>query len=265
MGQGPAAMPPAAAIFRPNVSRPWVAGGLLALLAAAALGFAGVQAPPPAAPVGALADLPLVVTPAAGPPSGLTVVMYSGDGGWAAIDRVVAGRLARRGAAVVGVNALRYYRTPRSPAGAAADLARILHTEASDGEVALVGYSFGADPLPFLAARLPADLRARVRRVVLVSPTGAADFRFQLLDWLRPDPEALATAPALRALGGAPVCLYGADDRKAACARLAADGLVRAERLPGGHHFARRYGAVGDAVAAALGLAGPLTSGPQGG
>ena len=100
-------------------------------------------------------------------------VMISGDGGWAGIDKDVSKALSAKGIPVVGWNSLQYFWTARKPDAAARDLERILrHYLAvwSKQEVLLIGYSFGADVLPFFANRLPADLLEQVRLVALLGP-----------------------------------------------------------------------------------------------
>jgi len=74
--------------------------------------------PPATAPV-EVADLPLVEVQPRGTPGRHLAVILSGDGGWAGLDREVAGALAEKGVPVVGWNSLQYYWTPRTPEGAA--------------------------------------------------------------------------------------------------------------------------------------------------
>ena len=71
----------------------------------------------------------------------------------------------------VGLNSLKYFWKARTPEEATRDVARILrhylaawHKE----RVLLIGYSFGADVLPFVVNRLPAELRAHIVSVSLL-------------------------------------------------------------------------------------------------
>ena len=78
-------------------------------------------------------------------------IILTGDGGWAGLDKSLAAGFAARGIPSIGWNSLRYYWTPRTPDGAAADLARIIRhymPEWMAKRVILVGYWFGADVLP---------------------------------------------------------------------------------------------------------------------
>lgn len=74
------------------------------------------QAAAPAAPA-AVSDLPVIeVAAQPGTSSELFAVLLSGDGGWAGLDKEVAAALSKSGVPVVGVDSLRYFWTPRTPA-----------------------------------------------------------------------------------------------------------------------------------------------------
>lgn len=152
-------------------------------------------------------------------------VIYSGDGGWAAIDRGLTDGLVRAGTPVVGYSSLRYFRTARTPQGAADDLAATLRRYmAAWGKrrVILVGYSFGADALPKIVPALPADPRARVRLVALVGLGPEGELAVHPGSWLnRVGPSAYAVAPALTALRDFPmVCIYGSREAHSICPGL---------------------------------------------
>ena len=206
----------------------------------AVLPLLGPVAPP--AGVALPADLPLdtVVDPAA-PPTDLMAVFYSGDGGWAGLDRQVAAGLAQAGIPVVGVDSLAYFWTARTPAGAGADLARILSGYSRlwhRPRVLLVGYSFGADALPAITRTLPPQFRARIARVGLIGLGTGADFQFHLGSWLDvPTAAARPTVPDVVALGGLDmVCIRGTEETDSACP-LVPPGIVHDTVIDGGHHL----------------------------
>ena len=106
----------------------------------------------------------------------------SGDGGWAGLDQDVAAALSAKGIPVVGLDSLRYYWTARTPDGLAADTDRIVRyylAHFGKRRVLLIGYSQGADVLPFAVNRLPAATRARRRRQSR-SPCPSCFFSLQL-------------------------------------------------------------------------------------
>ena len=226
----------------------WIRAVICAGAAVAAPAAARAQAA-----ASAVGDLPLVEVPAQGRPAGdLIAVMLSADGGWATLDRGVAAGLARDGVPVVGWSSLDYYRHPRTPAEASGDLARVLrhYLDAWGGRRALlVGYSFGADVLPLLVNRLPADLRSRVAGVALIGFSPQAVFEFHASEWVGVvRGQKYPTLPEVRRLRDLPVlCIYGTGDHAEACAGL---GMANATivAIPSGHRMSGVTASVGDAV-----------------
>jgi type IV secretory pathway VirJ component len=99
-----------------------------------------------------LSGLPLVEVPATDGGEYLALIL-TGDGGWAALDKAVASGLVRRDISTLGWYSLSYFWRASTPDEASADLERSLrHYLASwkKRRVLLIGYSFGADVLPFM-------------------------------------------------------------------------------------------------------------------
>jgi type IV secretory pathway VirJ component len=206
----------------------------LAAQAAAAL------PPPPAS----LADLPLIEV-RAGQPGATFAVLLSGDGGWAGLDKNVAAALAGKGIDVVGMDSLRYFWSKRTPQGLADDLDRVVRYYAAQWKksgVMLVGYSQGADVLPFALNRLPPPTHGLVRYSVLMGLGQDASFEFHVGNWLgSDDDEALPIKPEASKLDPRKtLCIYGANEKASLCPQLA-PGSVEALQLPGGHHFDGAY------------------------
>lgn len=194
----------------------------------------------------AIADLPLIELTAIGDGDDRLAIIVSGDGGWASLDRDVGEALAARGIPVVGWNSLQYFWTRRTPDTAGADLARVArHYLPTWGKtkLLLIGYSRGAEVLPFMAARLPENLRRAVAEIVLIAPGRTANFTWHAADLLFDvhHEDDLPLGPELERLRGlAVICLYGTDDAESAC-RDISGSAVRSIELPGGHHFGGRY------------------------
>ena len=197
------------------------------------------------AAVAGLSHLPLVELPIHCQAQRRFALMLSGDGGWAAIDKGIAGALNREGIPVVGFNCLRYFWTKRTPEDTARDIQAVLEAYAAKWEkdaVMLVGYSRGADVLPFIVNRLPEALRARICLSVLLGSGQHAEFEFHLTDWFRASSRSgLPVAPELAKMKGIPLlCVYGDRETGSLCKVLPA-GLAHVQRVPGAHHFGGHY------------------------
>lgn len=190
-------------------------------------------------------------------PGDTLAVLYSGDGGWGPLDQKVARHLADSGVPTIGVNSLTYFRTDRSPDGVAQDLAdtlRAYEAQWSRRNVVLIGYSFGADALPAIIPRLPAELRNQISHVVLIGTGPNGDLRFHPASWLNlasrdsfPVRPAIAALKALDMRNVKITCVYGDKEHADICPDLP-DAEVAKIRLPGGHHFNGDYATLGEAV-----------------
>jgi type IV secretory pathway VirJ component len=207
-----------------------------------------------AAPVG---DLPVVEVPAHPALGRRMAVVITGDGGWGVTDRGIARTLAAHGVPVVGLNSLRYFWKRRTPDEASADLGRILrhYREAWQADqFVLIGYSLGADVLPFLANRLPADLLDQVRSIVLIGPSREVDFQSHVSDWFgeharKTDVPVLPEVEKLR--GRTLHCFYGDEETGSLCLQLDA-GLARIHMVHGGHRIGSRFEAIADTILATM-------------
>jgi hypothetical protein len=230
------------------------------------------------------------------------VFLFSDRDGWQETLGAVTAPLAARGAVVVGVDlpptappvrsrcrrcrrdcrrvrvhpspppsptASAYFWNQKDPDVLARDLDRILrHYTSSWGasRVLLVGYSFGADVLPFIVDRLPPDSRRQVEQVSLLGLSREATFEFHVTSWLDDTPSG-DTHPVLAELLRLDLhqgqCIHGEDEDGALCR---APELAGAEiiRTTGGHHFDGDYGALaGRATPAQAPVAHACAFGPR--
>ncbi|WP_293370528.1 AcvB/VirJ family lysyl-phosphatidylglycerol hydrolase [Nevskia sp.] len=213
-------------------------------------------------PPGALNDLPVIEVEASGPAAAHAdtfAILVSGDGGWAGIDKDLAAHLAAAGMPVVGVDSLRYFWSERTPDGFAADLERIVRhyrQKFDRPRVLLIGYSQGADVLPFALNRLPAATRRDLALVALLGLAERAQFEFHLSSWVGTTGGGLPTRPEVARLQAAPsnpplLCVWGEEDEDAICGSLTGPRLS-VLKLPGGHHFDGDYEALAIKLLAAI-------------
>jgi type IV secretory pathway VirJ component len=196
-------------------------------------------------------DLPIVELPATAGSADALAIMLSGDGGWAGLDKAVAAELNARGLPVVGWDSLRYFWDARTPDGAARDLDRLIRHYAQawhKSRVLLIGYSQGADTLPFMVNRLPETLRRLVGAVALIGVSDRAFFEFHVSHWLGAPAGGLSTRPEIADARLRPlVCIYGEQESDSPCRSLNGPD-VRRVALPGGHHFEGDYAGVARAI-----------------
>jgi type IV secretory pathway VirJ component len=191
--------------------------------------------------------LPLIELPT-NPRNDLLAVLLTGDGGWAKGDQSIAAAFRARAISVIGFDSPSYLQVPRTPQGAGEDLRRVLdhylrewHLE----RVIVVGYSRGADLLPFMVSRLPSELRRRLALVAMIGLSDQASFQYRPTDIfadglrftdrpVRPEVEKLR---GLRMM-----CISGERETGSLCPRLDSS-LLRVARHAGGHRVTQRGGA----------------------
>ncbi|WP_295683656.1 AcvB/VirJ family lysyl-phosphatidylglycerol hydrolase, partial [uncultured Nevskia sp.] len=221
--------------------------------------------PPPAS----LTGLPIVDVAAkeGAPQSDVFALIISGDGGWAGIDKEVAGFIADAGMPVIGIDSLRYFWSERTPEAFAADLDKIIRYyrhSLKRPKVLLIGYSQGADVLPFALNRMSATSRSEIALVALLGLAEHAQFEFHLSSWVGSVDDGKPTRPEvarLQASSANPpiLCAYGEEDEDSICATLGGPKMSIL-KLSGGHHFDGEYEMLAGKLLAAL-PAGKAASG----
>lgn len=199
-----------------------------------------------------LSALPLIELPARNP-NGLMAIVLSGDGGWRDLDKTIAEELQSRGVSVVGWDSVRYFWQKKTPEQTAADLTAVIQTYGEKWHaksVALVGYSFGADVLPFVYNDLATSIKQRIAQISLLGFANAADWEIQVAGWLgaAPSSEAVPVATAIEHVPTKLVqCFYGGEETDTFCNTLSARG-VEVIKTAGGHHFDGNYARLAEQI-----------------
>jgi type IV secretory pathway VirJ component len=204
-------------------------------------------------------DLPLVevVSPSAGK---TLAVIVTGDGGWAGIDQQIGDIMVSHGVSVVGFNSLKYFWNARTPEEMAHDLELVLkHYAAKWGaeRFIVVGYSIGADVLPFMTGRMSEETKARLALVAMLGPGTHADFEFHLSNWLTSEnvPQGAPMIPEMAKLAKIPVLLVCGEEEEGTLCQNYQSPNVQNLIVPGGHHFNKEYGHIATSILRAAGIA----------
>ncbi len=113
------------------------------------------------------------------------VLYISGDGGFNRFSLGLSNSIHQAGYAVTAIDAKSYFWKKKTPEQTAQDITRYLN-KIFDGRqnqnLILVGYSFGADVLPFIIQNFSPFLRSRIRSLILISPATTTDFEIHVSD-----------------------------------------------------------------------------------
>ena len=184
------------------------------------------------------------------------IILISGDGGWSDFADDLGEEFARRGHHVVGINLIPYFWEEKRPADFAKDIRAIFRVYEQKWKVhsfRLVGFSHGADILPFAVNRFSTRLQKQLNGISMISPSLKTVFEFSASSWFYDSEEGEDVLPEVGRymLLEKPLnCVFGENDSTdGLCAKINGKSL-RSLPLPGGHHL--NY-AVEDVVKAALG------------
>jgi len=187
-------------------------------------------------------NLPVVTFPSEKTDSGPMIILISGDGGWTSWDHSLALEFARYGIPVAGLDAQKYFWEEKTPTSVTSDVINLLKYYTirwNKHSFLLIGYSFGADVVPFIASKLLSPIREQLLQLVMLSPDPRADFEIHITDMLNlgSGQGKYDVVREVRSLNKiSVVCLFGdeEDESDKNAFRLP---LVRIMTLPGSHHY----------------------------
>ena len=103
----------------------------------------------------------------------------------------------------------------------------------------IIGYSLGAEIVPFVFSRLPEELKSRVVSLVMLSPASNTDFEIHITDMLgmgnkRNTYDVIAEISGIQKTRQ--IIIYGVNE-KTGVPDLLKQTQVEIVRIPGDHHY----------------------------
>lgn len=182
--------------------------------------------------------------------SNIMALLISGDGGWANIDKDIANNLASKGIPVVGWNSLEYFWEGKTPDIAGKDLQQVIDHYRSiwnKPAILLIGFSMGADVMPFMVNRLNEKTKAALLSVNLLNPSTTVDFTFHLSGWLNNSDDApYELYPEVAQWSQWPGNCFYSETKDSLCEKIKSTRVDTPNSqqffyLPGDHHFDGNY------------------------
>ncbi len=189
-----------------------------------------------------VADLPITELPQDQESTDMLGLLISGDGGWWGLDDTVSKVLAAHGIPVIGISSHRYFSKPRTPDETASDMYRALRfymKKWNKQRIVLLGYSLGAEIVPFVATRVPEDLRDKLAMLVMIGPTAETMFEFHMTDWVVSPTKRnkFPVQPEIEKVKGPKLlCVASSKDDECICDKLDPKSVTELKR-DGNHHF----------------------------
>jgi type IV secretory pathway VirJ component len=187
--------------------------------------------------------LPIIVTKAGKINDTAPIVFFiSGDGGWYKFEQSISDELASYGIPTIGLDTKIYFHNHRTPEETTTDVYSCLSyygREMQKQNIVFIGYSLGAELLPFIISRLPAEMKDRVKMYVLLSPASTTDFEVHLSDRLgiANSHDTFKVIEEIKKIPSVPaVCIFGSDENSKVPSMLSGT-KVKVVIIPGDHHY----------------------------
>ena len=194
----------------------------------------------------AISQLPLYLIKAPNNPDKPLCIVISGDGGWTDFDQSIAETFSKNGIPCVGLDTQKYFWEVKTPETTAQDITKVLQyylPRLQKTNFILVGYSFGADVIPFIANRLPLDLKKRLAMVAMLSPDDETDFEVTISSML--DLGGEDTYDVLKEIRKVnytkKLCIFGTDEDDDDMQKSFKGNGAEITVLTGGHHYGDNY------------------------
>ncbi len=175
------------------------------------------------------------------------IIYLTGDGGWNRFSQKLVHQFEEQGYGVISLNSLKYFKDQKSPAGLASDLESISEyylKEWHKKDLIIVGYSFGADVASFLPGNLASKIKAKVKKVALLSPSASTDFVVKIRDLLGMDDNEKGKFKVRQEIEKSQlpiVCIFGKKESLLLKKSLKNKDELSVYELPGGHHFNENF------------------------
>ena len=194
----------------------------------------------------------LPVTVLSGRDTTLPLILYiSGDGGWNKFSSSFMDTMNKKGYSVVGLNAKEYFWHKKDAAGTAKDVAYLTSVYMNTmklKKVVMIGYSLGANVMPFVVTRCKKNVRDKLKYIVLMSPSATTDFEVHIADMLGISSEnGESVAAEINKISQPILIVFGQNENSFPLKAITIKNY-EVNKLPGGHHYDGNPAAVCDLI-----------------
>lgn len=169
-------------------------------------------------------------------------ILISGDGGWYKFEQQIADSLAVLGIPTIGLDTKKYFWNRRTPEESAAYLAEIINKYNAGWQrnrFIFIGYSLGAELVPFIANLLPEEIKSKVTVLVLLSPAATTDFQVHISDMLGVGNKhnTYNVVEEIDKIKSIPILLIFGAEEKTSVPSMLSGAKVKIVTIPGDHHY----------------------------
>jgi type IV secretory pathway VirJ component len=200
-------------------------------------------------------DLPVIESRSKGPGE-YYVIFLTGNGGWRNLVQSVTHYLNSKNVSVLAINTKKYLWTEKEPLQIACDLERLIdhyNNKWGQTQVILMGYSMGAEVLPFAVNCMEDKYLNELCDIILIGPWQKATFKVSLLDYfveINKGADIYSEILKMKSRMVYVIC----DDNEISICKKDLEGVVDHNMLGGGHHFGGDYASLSKLIGERLKL-----------
>jgi type IV secretory pathway VirJ component len=169
-------------------------------------------------------------------------LLFSGDGGWFGFEQSIANNLGNYNIPTIGIDTKKYFWSRKTPEKTASDMAEILIYYAKEwgkNKFILIGYSQGAEIVPFLVTHFPDALKSKISSIVMLSPETTTDFEIHITNMIglgnrQNTYNVIEEINKMHKING--MCIFGEGERTPVPGLLKGTS-IKISFVPGDHHY----------------------------
>lgn len=180
------------------------------------------------------------------------IFYISGDGGLNKFSTSLCEYIHSSGYSITALDAKSYFWNKKTPDLAASDIDNYINNHFKNQKnqrLILVGYSFGADVIPFIINKLSQKTKTTLQTLILLSPSSSTDFEIHVIDMLGWEKKRkMDVVNEVNQLGSIKtITIFGSDENNFPVNQIRLKNFSN-EILPGGHHFEGNTDEVGNTL-----------------
>lgn len=171
------------------------------------------------------------------------ILFFSGDGGFNNFSNSLCQALNKAGYPILAIDSKVYFWKRKTPQELTKDMLNLLYEHLDKGvskHFVLIGYSFGADVIPFLANSMHGTIKDKLLQAVMLEPSSSTDLEIHLSDLIGRShvKRSMDVIAAINQMANTlpSVLLFGSKTDDFPTFRLHAPHLS-IKIIPGDHHF----------------------------
>jgi type IV secretory pathway VirJ component len=184
------------------------------------------------------------------------IIFLTGNGGWRNLAQSVTQYLNSKNVSVLAINIKKYLWSEKKPAQIACDLQVLIdryNDKWGQRRVVFLGYSMGAEVLPFAINCMEDKYIEALNDIILIGPWQKATFKVNLLDYImevNKGADIYSELLKMKTKTGYIIC----DDNDISICNKGLDGVIDHDLLGGGHHYGGDYMALSKLIGKRLNL-----------